>query len=141
MTARNPIAVVATALIFASCSPKIVERIVVQHDTTTVNHRDSIHYRDSIYIREWLKGDTVHIYEYRDRIIYKDRWRDSIVTKVDSFAVETVKEVKVEKPLSVGQKAKIGLFWWLVLAVAGLGVWTFRKPIRVWFTKLWKLIF
>ena len=141
MTARHLIAVVATALIFASCSPKIVERIVVQHDTTAVHHRDSIFTKDSVYIREWMKGDTVHIYEYRDRIIYKDRWRDSIVTKVDSFAVETVKEVKVEKPLSVGQRAKIGLFWWLVLAVLGLGVWTFRKPLRGWFTKLWKLIF
>ena len=135
----NIIAIVALCL--ASCSPKIVERVVVQHDTTAVHHRDSIFTKDSIYIREWLKGDTVHIYEYRDRIIYKDRWRDSIVTKIDSFAVETVKEVQVEKPLSYGQRAKLGLFWWLVAAVLGLGVWTFRKPIGGWFTKIWEMIF
>ena len=29
-----------------SCSPKIVERIVVQHDTTTVHHRDTTYQRE-----------------------------------------------------------------------------------------------
>ena len=141
MDHHHHIIAIIGAVLLASCSPKIVERVVVQHDTTRVHHRDSIFHRDSVYIREWMKGDTVHIYEYRDRIIYKDRWRDSIVTKVDSFAVETIKEVQVEKPLSVGQRAKIGLFWWLVLAVLGLGVWTFRKPIGGWFTKILEMIF
>ena len=138
---RGRIVILAVCVLAASCSPKIVERVVVQHDTTLVHHRDSVFHRDSIYVKEWVKGDTVHHYEFRDRIIYKDRWRDSIVTKVDSFAVETIKEVKVEKPLSVGQRAKLGLFWWLVLAVLGLGVWTFRKPIGGWFTKIIKSIF
>lgn len=128
-------------LLASACSPKIIEKVVVQHDTTTVHHRDSIHHRDSVYVKEWVKGDTVHHYEYRDRLVYRDRWRDSIVVKVDSFAVETVKEVKVEKPLSIGQRAKIGLFWWLVVAVLGLAGWTFRKPIGGWFTKIFKMIF
>ena len=79
---RHIVILVAGALLLASCSPKIVERIVVQHDTTMVHHRDTTFHRDSIYIREWMMGDTVHIYEYRDRYIYKDRWRDSIVTRV-----------------------------------------------------------
>lgn len=135
------ILILAVCLLAVSCSQKIVERVVVQHDTTLVHHRDSVFHRDSIYVKEWVKGDTVHHYEFRDRIIYKDRWRDSIVTKVDSFAVETIKEVRVEKPLSVGQRAKIGLFWWLVLAVLGLIGWTFRKPIGGWFTKIIKSIF
>ena len=138
---RGRIVILAVCVLVASCSPRIIERVVVQHDTTLVHHRDSIFQKDSIYVKEWVKGDTVHHYEFRDRIIYKDRWRDSIVTKVDSFAVETIKEVQVEKPLSLGQRAKIGLFWWLVLAVLGLGVWTFRKPIGGWFTKIVKMIF
>ena len=135
------ILILAVCLLAVSCSPKIVERVVVQHDTTTVHHRDSVFHRDSVYVREWVKGDTVHVYEYRDRIVYRDRWRDSIAVKVDSVTVEKIKEVKVEKPLSVGQRTKIGLFWWLVLAVLGLGVWTFRKPIGGWFTKIIKSIF
>ena len=138
---RGRIVILAVCVLVASCSPRIIERVVVQHDTTLVHHRDSVFHRDSIYVKEWVKGDTVHHYEFRDRIIYKDRWRDSIVTEVDSFAVETIKEVKVEKPLSVGQRAKLGLFWWLVLAVLGLGVWTFRKPLVGWFTKILKMIF
>lgn len=138
---RIRILILAVCLLAVSCSQKIVERVVVQHDTTTVHHLDSVFHRDSVYVREWVKGDTVHVYEYRDRIVYRDRWRDSIAVKVDSVTVEKIKEVKVEKPLSVGQRTKIGLFWWLVLAVLGLGVWTFRKPIGGWFTKIIKSIF
>ena len=44
-----------TIHIFPACSPKIVERIEVQHDTTTVHHRDTTYQRDSVYIREWMK--------------------------------------------------------------------------------------
>ena len=135
------ILILAVCLLAVSCSQKIVERVVVQHDTTTVHHRDSVFHRDSVYVREWVKGDTVHHYEFRDRIVYRDRWRDSIAVKVDSVTVEKIREVKVEKPLSVWQRAKMGLFWWLVLAVLGLGVWTFRKPIGGWFTKIIKSIF
>lgn len=127
--------------VLASCSPRIVERVVVQHDTTTVHHRDTTYRRDSVYIREWMRGDTVFVDRYRDRYIFRDRWRDSVRVKVDSFAVERVKEVQVEKPLSWGKRAKIGAFWWLVLAVAGLGGWTFRKPLGGIITKLWKMIF
>lgn len=129
------------ALCLASCSPRIVERVVVQHDTTAVHHRDTTYRRDSVYIREWMKGDTVFVDRYRDRYVFRDRWRDSIVVKVDSFAVERVKEVQVDKPLSWGKRAKIGAFWWLVLAVAGLGAWTFRKPLAGIITKIGKTIF
>lgn len=128
-------------LLVSACSPKIIEKVVVQHDTTLVHHRDSVLHRDSIYVKEWVKGDTVHHYEYRDRFIYKDRWRDSVVVKVDSFAVETIKEVQVEKPLSWGKRAKLGLFWWVFAVAVGLGVWTFRKPLGGWFTKILKMIF
>lgn len=124
-----------------SCSPRIVERVTVQHDTTAVHHRDTTYRRDSIYIREWMKGDTVFVDRYRDRYVFRDRWRDSIVVKVDSFAVERVKEVQVEKPLSWGKRAKIGAFWWLVLAVAILAGWTFRKPLGGLITKIGKTIF
>lgn len=124
-----------------SCSPRIIEKVRTEYVAQEVHHRDTIITRDSIYIREWMKGDTVFMDRYRDRYVFRDRWRDSIVVKVDSFAVERVKEVQVDKPLSWGKRAKIGAFWWLVLAVAGLAAWTFRKPLGGLITKIGKLIF
>ena len=106
----------------AGCSPKIVERIVVQHDTTTVHHRDTTYHRDSIYIREWMKGDTVYVDRFRDRYVFRDRWRDSV--SVREVHDTTAVEVKVEKPLSWSQKAKIGAFPWLLLTLV---LWIFRK--------------
>jgi len=111
----------------SSCSPKIVEHVVVQHDTTTVHHRDTTYRRDSIYIREWAKGDTVYVDRYRDRYVFRDRWRDSMTVREvhDTTAVQ----VEVEKPLSWAQKAKIGAFPWVLLALVGALVWIFRKFI------------
>ena len=114
-------------ILSAGCSPKIIERVVYQRDTTVVHHRDTTFRRDSVYIREWMKGDTVYIEKYKDRFVYRDRWRDSIRVVRDSVAVETIKEVKVEKPLSWSQKAKIGAFPWVLLALIGAVLWIFRK--------------
>ena len=126
LLARGAVLVLLLA-VCASCSPKIVERIVVQHDTTTVHHRDTTFRRDSVYIREWMKGDTVYIEKYKDRYIFRDRWRDSV--SVREVHDTTAVDVKVEKNLSWAQKAKIGAFPWLVLAVIGAALWTFRKYI------------
>lgn len=81
-----------------SCSPKIVEKWNTQYVYRDVHHRDTVITKDSVYIREWVKGDTVFVEKYKDRFVYRDRWRDSIIVKRDSVAVETLKEVKVEKP-------------------------------------------
>lgn len=124
-----------------SCSPEIVERWHTQYVYQDVHHRDTLVTKDSVYIREYVKGDTVYIEKYKDRFVYRDRWRDSIIVKRDSVAVETLKEVKVEKPLSWSQKVRIGAFPWLLLVAVGLAVWTFRKPLRGCFTKLRELIF
>jgi len=125
----------------SSCSPRIVEKVRTEYVTQEVHHRDTISTRDSVYIREWMQGDTVFVDRFRDRYVYRDRWRDSVLIQVDSFAVERVKEVQVEKPLSWGKQAKIGAFWWLVLAVVLLGAWTFRKPLGGLITKIGKKIF
>ena len=118
-----------------SCSPKIVERIDVRHDTTYVHsiQVDSVYRRDSVFVRE--KGDTVYYYRERIRDRYKFVHDTLRLVKVDSVAVERVKEVKVEKPLSVGQSLKIRAFWWLFFVSLLLGLWTFRKPIIKIFTK------
>lgn len=117
------------ALLLASCSPRIVERVVAQHDTTYIVKRDSVTFydRDSIFIRE--KGDTV--YQYVERWRWRDRVRvDTIIRiKVDSLTVERIKEVPVQIPLSGWERLKIGAFWWLLGLVAVLLLWTFRKFI------------
>ena len=136
-------ATVGLCLCFAlpSCSPKIVERVKVVTEYRNVYQVDTTIQHDSVYIREWVKGDTVRIVEYRDKYIYRYKTIRDTVMKHDSLAVERIKEVKVEKPLSWSQKVRIGAFPWLLLVAVGLAVWTFRKPLRGCFTKLWKLIF
>ena len=117
------------ALLLASCSPRIVERVVAQHDTTYIVKRDSVTFydRDSIFIRE--KGDTV--YQYVERWRWRDRVRVDTITrvKVDSLTVERIKEVPVQIPLSGWERLKIGAFWWLLGLVAVLLLLTFRKFI------------
>lgn len=110
------------------CSPRIIERVVVQHDTTTVHHRDTTYHRDSIYIREWMKGDTVFVDRYRDRYIFRDRWRDSV--SVREVHDTTTVEKKVEKELSWGQKTKINAFWYLLAGLLVAILWIFRKPLQ-----------
>ena len=131
------VAVMLIAAALTSCSPRIVERIEVRekHDTLVVHQVqvDSVFRRDSVFIRE--KGDTVYVYREHVRDRYKFVHDTTRLVRVDSVAVERVKEVKVEKPLSVGQSLKIRAFWWLFVAALLLALWTFRKSILKIFTK------
>ncbi len=114
-------------VLLAACSPRIVDRWHTEYVVQNVHHRDTVVTRDSVYIREWMKGDTVYIEKYKDRFVYRDRWRDSI--QVREVHDTTVVEVKVEKDLSWAQRTKIGAFPWLLLTVLGLLLWTFRKHL------------
>ena len=112
-----------------SCSPKIIERVVYQKDTTYISKIDSVYKyeRDSVFVKE--KGDTV--YKYVEKLRYRDRYKvDTLIkVKVDSLVIENVKEVKVSVPLSKWKSFKLDAFWWLAGAVLLLLLWTFRKPI------------
>lgn len=115
----------ASLLFLASCSPKIIEKVHTEYVVQNVHHRDTTIQHDSVYIREYVKGDTVHHYEYRDRYVFRDRWRDSIQTKEvhDTTTVEKL----VEKDLSWSQKAKINSFPWLLIAILCLGGWLYLR--------------
>lgn len=123
------IALGVALILAASCSPRIIERATVQRDTVYKVRTDSVAVlqRDSVFIRE--RGDTVFI--YKERLRYRDRVKIDTVrlVKVDSLTVERVKEVEVEKPLSLGQRLKLRLFWGLLAAALVMGLWTFRKPL------------
>lgn len=107
------------------CSPRIVEKVRTEYVYNTVHHHDTTIRRDSVYLREYVKGDTVFVEKYKDRYIFRDRWRDSI--RIEERHDTTAVEVKVEKPLTWSQKAKIWAFPWLVLAVLGLTAWVTKK--------------
>ncbi len=113
----------------SACSPRIVERIVVQKDTTYINkvQVDSVYQRDSILVRE--KGDTVFIYKEHIRDRYRYIHDTLRLVRVDSVAVEREKIVEVEKPLSKWKTAKIGAFWYLCGALLLCLLWIFRKPL------------
>lgn len=123
--------VVALGILLAlsSCSPRVVENIRYQRDTTYIVKRDSVRFydRDSIFVKE--KGDT--IYQYVEKWRWRDRVRvDTIyLASADSASVEHIKEVKVIEPLSWWETLKIRAFWWLFGAVLLLSAWAFRKPL------------
>ena len=107
------------------CSPKIIEKVKTEYVYQDVHHRDTLITRDSIYIREWLKGDTVYVEKYKDRYVFRDRWRDSI--SIREVHDTTTVEKKVERELTVCQKMKINSFWWLLASLILSLLWIFRK--------------
>lgn len=111
--------------ILPGCSPKIIEKVKTEYVYQDVHHRDTLITRDSIYIREWLKGDTVYIEKYKDRYVFRDRWRDSI--SIREVHDTTTVEKKVERELTAGQKMKINSFWWLFAGFILSLLWIFRK--------------
>lgn len=123
------IVILLVAIAVTSCSPRVIETIHVQHDTTYIQkvQIDSVYKRDSIYIKD--KGDTVWIYKELWREKYK-YLRDTVaVVRVDSVAVEREKIVEVEKPLSKWKSWQLRAFPWLLGLLGIAGLWTFRKPL------------
>ena len=112
-----------------SCSPRIVEKVRTEYIYKDRVRVDTTWLKDSVYIREWIKGDTIRIVEYRDHLVYQYRMlRDTVMVR-DSVAVESIREVQVEKSLTWWQKFRLRAFWWLLGGVAGCCVWIWRKPL------------
>lgn len=69
------IALLAVIAILSSC--KSHERLVAATTSDTVYitkySHDSIHITDSVYVREYMRGDTVYITKDRWRTQYKDK--------------------------------------------------------------------
>ena len=76
----------------SGCSPRIVEHVIYQRDTTYIEkvRVDSVRKRDSVFIRE--KGDSVFI--YREHVL--ERWRlvHDTITRQGSAGRETLTRVE-----------------------------------------------
>ena len=147
---RGVLVVVLFSLLSGCCllRPKVITKIEKEveyrdrevHDTATVEipiEVERIVTRDTSSHLEnsFAKSDAVvsggylhHSLESIPQII-----RVPVVVHVtdtlyrEKEAVETIKEVKVDKPLSRPQKAKIGAFPWLVIGFLGLLIWVTKK--------------
>ena len=119
-----------------ACSPKIIETVRTEYVYRDRIQVDTTYLHDSVYLREFIKGDTVRITEYRDRYRYEYKYVHDTTAVHDTTIVEKTKEVKVEKPLTFWQKFRINAFWWLAVAVAACLAWIFRKPVLAFVKKL-----
>ena len=93
------------------------------HTRTNSQRLDSTFHRDSIYIREYIRGDTV----YLDR--WRDRWRERILTHTDTIYQD--KEVIIHSPPEkyvpktikwlayIGAAAIIALLLWILGRIYG----------------------
>lgn len=132
----------------SSCSPKIVEKVVTQieyrdrvvHDTAkveivrevekvvtldTASHLENKYAKSDAFVSG---GFLSHSLESRPQIIKVPVEVHVTDTLIKEAEVHT-ETVEVEKPLSWWQKFRIDAFWWLVLTVSILLLWTFRKFI------------
>ena len=105
--------------------PEYHSEVVEKHDTLT--HYDSIYQRDSVVT--WVQGDTIYktkyIIRYRDRIIGKTIYRDSV--KVDSIRVPYPVERKLnawERTVIAAAKPVVGL---ALIALMAVLVWPYKK--------------
>ena len=115
---------VAVCFLMGGCKTKYVtvpeyhNVYVEKHDTLIA--RDSIYEKDSIYIVK--NGDTVTA--YRDRIYYRDRWRDKIVYR-DSIKTDSVRVSVPVVTNKVGWKDKIAYIG--IGLIISFFIWIFCK--------------
>ena len=107
--------------VLSSC--KSVESINSNLSTLDVRHSthtDTLVIRDSIYIREFIKGDTV----FRDRVEYRDRWRTQIVhdTVLKTDSIVQVIEHPPERYVPPFYKRCTWALWIIVALAIGYGL-------------------
>ena len=126
------ILIIALCGVLCSCrSVRYVEVPRVSRDTLRVvqveTRRDSV--RDSIFLREFVRGDTVYRVKYIERLRWRDRWRVDTVQamRVDSVGVPYPVERKIsrwDKVRYMWRGAVVGLVF---ATVAVAVVWLRRR--------------
>lgn len=83
---------------------------------------DSIKQIDSVYVREYMRGDT--IYKEKTKLVYRDRIKQQTDTVNETKILTQEKVVEVEKELTAWQKFKIN-FSEFIIGVAVLAISAF----------------
>ena len=124
----NLFAITAIALV-CSCSPRVIEHVRTEYVYRDRVQVDTTYLHDSTFIREYIKGDTVRITEYRDRYHYDYKYisKTDTVAVHDTLTVERTKEV--EKKLTAWQAFRLRSFGWLLVSLVLALAWIFRKPL------------
>lgn len=128
------ILIIALCGVLCSCrSVRYVEVPRVSRDTLRVvqveTRLDSV--RDSIFLREFVRGDTIYMVKYIERLRWRDRWRVDTVqaVRVDSVGVP----YPVERKISRWDKVRYmwrGVAVGLVLAAVAVAVVWLRRRYR-----------
>lgn len=128
---RKTLFIAIAAIALTACTKRIYVPVESVRTEYVVQHtRDTLTRSDSVYVRETLKGDTLLIEKWRERIVYRSSVaKDTLIVR-DTIAypypVEVVKEVN---KLTWWQQTRVNAFWWLLGAVAAAALWIFRKRI------------
>lgn len=117
----------AVLMLSVSCSPKVIEHVRTEYVYRDRTQHDTTYVHDSTYIKEYIKGDTVRIVEFREKYkyLYKYINKTDTVAVHDTLSVEKVREVKVERALSWWQKFRLVLFPVMLLGL----LWAYRKEL------------
>lgn len=110
-------AVFALAMLFTSCSPKVI--YVPEYHTEYKTKTDSVYLKDSVFLKDSViikqSGDTIFVDRWHN--IYKEVFKDKIIVdsiiKTDSIKVP----YPVEKQLSKWQRAKVDWGGWAMFIV------------------------
>ena len=113
-------AVIAALVFMGGCSPKVITVPEVHTEYVYRDRVDSLTLHDSVYIKEYVKGDTVRIVEYR----YRDRFQYvySVDTVMVADTVQVEREtvvVQYENKLRKWQKSLIGWGLFCLLCLVG----------------------
>lgn len=127
----SAVAIILTIALCSCGSVRYVEVPRVSRDTLRVvqveTRLDSV--RDSIFLREFVRGDTVYRVKYIERLRWRDRWRVDTVqaVRVDSVGVPYPVERKIsrwDKVRYMWRGVAVGL---VLVAVAVAVLWLRRR--------------
>lgn len=103
------------------CSPRVIPEGRTTHDTVYIskNWHDSVHVLDSVFIKEYMKGDTVYV----DRIKWRELWSEKEIhdtiykARTDTVTVRVIEYRQTKWQELTGIMGR--LFIWLVVGLIG----------------------